>query len=97
MLDAVKIHPEDDVMVALHDLPAGTEVEGIVLLEDVKQAHKFAIHDMKAGELLHKYGNVIGRLKCDVKKGQWIHSVELGTALDEAPTYHYQKGKVTPK
>ena len=40
MLDAVKIHPEDDVMVALHDLPAGTEVEGIVLLEDVKQAHK---------------------------------------------------------
>ncbi len=97
MLDAVKIHPEDDVMVALHDLPAGTEVEGIVLLEDVKQAHKFAIHDMKAGELLHKYGNVIGRLKCDVKKGQWIHSDELGTALDEAPTYHYQKGKVTPK
>ena len=65
---------------------------GITLLDDIKMGHKIALHDMEKGHRLIKYGNVIGILSEDVKKGQWIHSHNLHTSLAEGePTYTYHK------
>jgi len=91
MLDAIKIDKKDDVLVALHDLKKGQVINGITLLDDIPQAHKFAIHDMKKGELVHKYGEVIGQLTKDVKAGNWIHSFNMVTTLNERPVYHFEK------
>jgi altronate hydrolase len=92
MNDFIKINPHDDVMVVLKDFHKGDVVNGITLLDDVKMGHKIALHDMEKGHHLIKYGNVIGVLSVDVKKGNWIHSHNLHTSLEEGePTYHYNK------
>ena len=50
----LKIHPEDNVLVALKDLPAGTTLSfdnnSLVLQQDVAAKHKFFIREM---ELAH--------------------------------------------
>ena len=86
-----RINDSDDVIIALEDLKKGDVVDSITLLEDVKQGHKIATHDMAKGHRVIKYGCVIGELKEDVKKGCWIHSHNLKTHLDERPTYSYSK------
>ncbi len=59
-----KIHPADNVAVALKDLSAGTKVLvddlEITLLEDVPQAHKVALQTFNQDELIIKYGCPIG-------------------------------------
>ncbi len=92
MNDFIKISEKDDVIVALKDFKAGDVVSDITLLDDVKMGHKIALHDMEKGHHLIKYGNVIGVLSQDVKKGNWIHSHNLKTSLEEGePTYYYKK------
>jgi len=97
MNDVTQINPNDDVLIALRDCHKGEVIEGITLLNDVKQGHKIALHDMAKGHALIKYGNVIGFLSKDVKKGEWIHSHNLVTSLNTAnPQYVYQKSVPLP-
>lgn len=92
MNDFTQINPNDDVIIALRDCHQGEVIDGIRLLNDVKQGHKIALHDMKKGHKLIKYGNVIGILSKDVKQGEWIHSHNLKTSLSSAnPHYVYEK------
>lgn len=92
MNDFIKINPRDDVIIALKEFKKGDVVDSITLLDDIKMGHKIALHDMKKGHHLIKYGNVIGVLTADVKKGEWIHSHNLGTSLAEGdPVYHYDR------
>ena len=75
--------PSDGVAYALEDaqkvdtvqLASGQE---IVLLEDIEFAHKICIRDMKAGEPVIKYGEEIGYMLMDVKRGSWIHNHNMG-------------------
>lgn len=91
-----RIAEEDDVIIALRDLQKGEEVDGITLLEDIKQGHKIAAHDMKAGHVLLKYGVSIGVLTSDVKKGEWIHTHNLHTGLGEESAPYVYNHKTYP-
>jgi altronate hydrolase len=92
MNDTLLITPRDDVLVALRALKKGETVNSITLLDDIPMGHKIARADMKKGHALIKYGNVIGILSQDVRKGQWIHSHNLKTSLGTAePKYVYQR------
>lgn len=59
---------------------------------DIPAGHKFALKDIKKGEFVIKYGEVIGRATCDIKKGEWVHSHNLKSHLDETPVYNYNFG-----
>ena len=89
--DVLLINKNDDVLIALADLPKGDVAEGITLQEDIRQAHKIARYDMKAGHVLIKYGCPIGFLTKDVYKGEWIHSHNLRTGLAQGAAYSYKK------
>lgn len=97
MNQTIQIYKGDSVIIALTDLPKGTTLsyEGgeVTLLEDIKKGHKIAIKDIAAGEDVIKYGYSIGKAKCDIQKGQWIHTHNLGTGLGEI--LHYDHVKVT--
>lgn len=41
--------------------------------EDIPAGHKFALMDIGAGELIRKYGEVIGVATKDIKAGQHVH------------------------
>lgn len=76
----VKIKDQDNVVVAVQDLKAGTEVmEGLVTNQDIPQAHKIALCDIPAGGEIIRYGVVLGYAINDIKKGDWIneHMLDL--------------------
>ena len=61
---SIQIKEEDNVAVAVHDLPAGTRLEsGVVTRESVPQAHKIALCDIPAGGEIIRYGVVLGYAK----------------------------------
>jgi hypothetical protein len=78
--DLVAIHPEDDVAVALIDLPpgsarlrAGEEVAPLDLRGAIALGHKVARRDLKQGTPIRKYGAVIGAATADIATGEHVH------------------------
>lgn len=72
------INPRDNVGVTLTargEIPAG---------------HKIALRDIDEGEAVIKYGAVIGRATKPIHAGEWVHTHNLRTHLDEAQTYPYE-------
>ena len=91
MKDIILINENDNVVVALHPLKKGMEVNGIVLLEDIEQGHKLAIRDIKENEDIIKYGSPIGHATRDIKKGEHVHIHNLKTNLNDVIEYSYNK------
>jgi altronate hydrolase len=86
----IKIHENDNVIVALQELAAGTVVEGVKALCDIPAGHKMAIRDIPEGGEVIKYGFRIGYAKEDIPAGQWIHTHNIKTALGDLLTYEYE-------
>ncbi len=96
MAETLRLHVDDGVVVALSDLAAGTALAGedVVLREPVARGHKVATRAVRAGELVRKFGQVIGEATCDISAGDWVHThnvaaiarpgeTEIGTELRE--------------
>ena len=90
MKDYIVINPIDNVAVVLRPHQKGEVVEGVTLLEDIPQAHKVALKDIKKGEDIIKYGNPIGHATGDIKTGMWVHTHNVATNLDDVITYEYK-------
>ncbi|MBO4262586.1 MAG: altronate dehydratase, partial [Clostridia bacterium] len=56
---------------------------------NIPAGHKFALEDIKEGHFVVKYGEVIGRATQDIKKGEWVHTHNLRSHLDEDAEYTY--------
>jgi altronate hydrolase len=93
---AVRVHPDDDVAVAVRPLAAGAEVvvEGarVTLVDDVPAGHKFALRALAQGEPVRKYGFVIGAATAPVAAGAWMHAHNLATRLGGPLDYSYHAG-----
>lgn len=87
----IKIHPNDNVAVALQPLNAGTVLEGITLKEDIMQGHKFALEAISSGTQVIKYGYPIGIATTDISDGSWIHTHNIKTGLGDLLSYTYEK------
>ncbi len=58
---AIRLHPVDNVAVAVRKLPAGATLPGdVVTREPVPSGHKVAIASIAPGDAVRKYGQVIG-------------------------------------
>lgn len=93
MQEYIRINDIDNVAVALQELPKGSIVTcgdiEVETLSDIMQGHKIALRDIKEGESVIKYGNPIGIAKADIKKGEWIHTHNIRTALGDLLEYSY--------
>lgn len=56
---------------------------------DIPAGHKYALCDIKKGETVIKYGQIIGRATKDITKGEWVHTHNVKSHLDETPVYEY--------
>ena len=78
---AMKVAPEDNLVVALRDLNAGerVEVNGEVfeLTQDVKSKHKFAANDFSTGEVATMYGVTVGQATQPIPKGGLLTTENL--------------------
>ncbi len=96
MKKTIVITPQDSVGVALAPLKNGQLVEGVTLTEDIEKGHKFALKDIKSGEKVIKYGEVIGRATADIVPGEHIHSHNMATNLEGTLEYSYNKKDIAP-
>ena len=94
MKDFIKIHENDNVIVALREIKAGEAVpvaDGTVTAcETIPAGHKMAIRDIAAGAEVVKYGFRIGNAKEDIRAGQWVHVHNVKTALGDLLEYTYE-------
>lgn len=90
----LKIHPADNVIVALQNLSANTEVElagnSILLLENIPAKHKFYIENLEQGSAVTMYGVLVGRVTKPVKKGELMSTDNLKHA---AAPYVYRNNQ----
>ncbi len=90
MKDYIIINEFDNVAVVLRPFKKGEVVEGVTLLEDIPQAHKVALKEIKKGEDVMKYGNPIGHATKDIHIGEHVHTQNVATNLDTVITYEYK-------
>lgn len=86
----LKIHPADNVLVALTDLRAGTQISyngtSITLQNDVPAKHKFVINDLGEGADVIMYGIIVGKTMSPIPQGGAIgtHNVKHKAASFES-------------
>lgn len=81
----IQINEQDNVAVAVRDLPSGSVTEsGVTLLEDIPQAHKIALTDIPEGGKVIRYGVTIGCAKSEIPTGSRI--TEHMLRLPESPS-----------
>ena len=81
-INSLIINQKDSVAVAIEELKEGDiarckvneEIKENKIIQNVPIYHKFAIVNLKEGELVYKYGQVIGKAIADIKVGQHVHS-----------------------
>ena len=75
---AIHLNPLDNVAIARVPLSAGQKlrIDGVPIevLDPVPAGHKIAIARIPAGDVVHRYGQVIGRAKQTIEPGHHVHT-----------------------
>ena len=84
--DAIMIKARDNVATALRDVEreekvtigVGAESKQIIIRDRIPYGHKFAVQDIKKGEYILKYGEIMGRALQNIAAGTHahIHNIE---------------------
>lgn len=93
----LKIHPADNLIVALQDLKKGEilEVDGqsICLQDDIPAKHKFSTQALAVGDHAYMYGVLVGDAKQAIPVGGLIHTFNLhhnsGDFKGKLQDYHW--------
>lgn len=87
----IHLNPLDNVAIARVPLSAGMKlrVDGVPIevLDPVPAGHKIAVARMQPGEVVHRYGQVIGRAKQLIEPGRHVHTHNVSF---EELTFEYQ-------
>lgn len=90
----IRIHPSDNVAVALEPLSSGTVITlpdgSVVLKEDVPTGHKIALVDLSEGDNVIKYGYPVGHVTRDAAAGTCIDHNCIKTNLEGLLDYSYE-------
>lgn len=77
----LKVHPADNVIVALRDLMAGTSIqfegETYQFPYPVSAKHKFVTQDLQPGDLVTMYGVLVGKATKPIRRGEAITTFNL--------------------
>ncbi|HWQ14552.1 MAG TPA: altronate dehydratase family protein [Roseiflexaceae bacterium] len=90
---ALKLHPDDDVAVALMPLPVGRPIavggHSVRLAANIAAGHKIALRALEPGMPVRRYGQVIGFATAPIAPGDHVHSHNLAVG---AMTLEYEFG-----
>ena len=74
----IHLHPMDNVAVARVPLAAGQELKvgerALTVRENVPAGHKVALERIATGEIIHRYGQAIGRARVPIEVGGHVHT-----------------------
>jgi len=73
MREVLKVHPKDNVLVALRNLDKGQAITYVtdqyILPEDIPAKHKFFTQDMNQGDAIIMYGVLVGKAQHFIPRG----------------------------
>jgi altronate hydrolase len=74
----VQLHPDDDVVIARHQLVAGMRIRSSLAVRGLIPAgHKLAIRSIEAGAPVRRYGQIIGFATRAIEAGEHVHTHNL--------------------
>ncbi len=90
----IKIHPMDNVAIALSDLPQGfllpLDGKEITLQQPIQRGHKIATTALSKGTHITKYGFPIGHTTEEIPAGSWVHAHNMKTNLTGELSYEFK-------
>ncbi|OHV08026.1 UxaA family hydrolase [Kushneria phosphatilytica] len=97
---SLRIHRDDNVCVALVDLPAGATLEEggvtITLAEPVRRKHKFTLEALSTGDIVTMYGVTVGRATRPIPLGGAIGTGNVEHSTDSARDTTRRSGWQSP-
>jgi altronate dehydratase small subunit len=80
-LTAIVVKEMDNVATTTRELKAGDKLniksgsseQKVVIKSDIRFLHKFALRNIKKGQPVIKYGQVIGEVTRDIQSGEHVH------------------------
>ena len=65
--------------------------------DKIPAGHKYALFPIAKGEYVIKYGEIIGRATHDIQAGEWVHTHNVKSHLDENVAYRYEFNAYKPE
>jgi altronate hydrolase len=82
----IRLHPADDVAVALKPLAAGDRIDDIIVREPIAVGHKVALRAISAGDAIRKYATTIATATGSIAPGEHVHTHNAVMPLASAET-----------
>ncbi|WP_289062921.1 altronate dehydratase family protein [uncultured Zobellia sp.] len=83
----LQIHPEDNVLAALTDIPKGSDIvhnnDSFQVILNVKAKHKFTTTHLNVGDPIIMYGSLVGKATKPIAKGETITTENVVHASSE--------------
>ncbi len=77
----ILLHPDDNIAVARLALPDGHAIvtggQRLTTVNSIPMGHKVALRRIAPGEMIHRYGQAIGRARTEILPGQHVHTHNL--------------------
>jgi altronate hydrolase len=71
----IRLHPEDDVVIARMEIPTGTLIakEKVSAVVTIPAGHKLAVRDIAQGKPVRRYNQIIGFATRAIQAGEHVH------------------------
>ena len=83
MIPFIRLHPNDDVLIARSQLVSGSTVENIAVRGLIPPGHKIATHAIAQGAPVRRYNQIIGFASKAIAAGEHVHTHNLDMGPDK--------------
>jgi altronate hydrolase len=87
----IRLSAEDNVVVAVDQIPQGGAAAGYPARERIPRGHKMAVAPIGVNQPVRKYGQIIGFATRPITPGEWVHEHNVGLH-DFARDYRHAEG-----
>jgi altronate hydrolase len=77
MTPFIRLHPQDDVLIARSQLVGGATVDGVAVRGLVPAGHKVAVRAIAPGQPVRRYNQIIGFASKPIEPGEHVHTHNL--------------------
>ena len=83
MTPFIRLHPDDNVVIARHQLLGGTTLEDLAVRGLIPPGHKVATRALEVGEAVRRYDQIIGFASRPIAPGEHVHTHNLDMGPDK--------------
>src|SRR5471032_2636788 len=95
MASFLRLHPTDNVVVAVNGLSPGDIVDDVKIIRRIPPGHKAAVRAIAKDAPALKFGQIIGFATQDIAPGDWVHEHNIAFhSVDR--DYEYATGANPP-